>query len=141
MTTLRINSTDTGFVLDNYYQYCPLYTKSFYPLIFDYNNNHGGQWDTAHEVGAGGGNVAKELGQHFQTVPVNDPYTKYINTAKAHLLRLSPDREYTDYQFANKRTYGYLRSSKIREHGHIWRINSLDSSCYCRTCSVTDIKA
>jgi hypothetical protein len=97
------NSSNTDFDLNYYYRYRPLYTKNFYDLIFDYHNSHGGKLGTAHDVGAGGGNVAEELGQHFSTVLVSNPDKNYIDAAKARLLRPSPATIGTKYQFAAKR--------------------------------------
>lgn len=59
------NSSDNKFDLQQYYQYRPLYTKSFYKLVLGYHESHGGQWEVIHDVGAGGGNVAEETWPTF----------------------------------------------------------------------------
>ena len=56
-------------------------------MIFQHHEQHGGQWDIALDVGAGGGTITKVLLQKFHHVILSDPSDEYVTRAQARFRK------------------------------------------------------
>ena len=72
---------------DEYECHRPPYTKELYEMIFQHHEQHGGQWDIALDVGAGGGTITKVLLQKFHHVILSDPSEEYVTRAQARFRK------------------------------------------------------
>ena len=63
----------------------PAIPQTFFERIFDYHSDHGGQFDTAHEVGAGVGVHSPRLAARFNHVLVSDVISTNIEIARSRL--------------------------------------------------------
>lgn len=70
---------------NNYLKGRPTVPKSFFDRIYRYHEEHGGQFGTVHDVGAGIGPYARELRSKFQHVIVSDIIPKNVKFAKDRL--------------------------------------------------------
>ncbi|KAH7070230.1 hypothetical protein FB567DRAFT_539521 [Paraphoma chrysanthemicola] len=66
---------------DVYESHRPPYPRALYEMIFQHHGENGGRWDTALDVGAGGGIVTKVLLEHFQHVACSDAAAGYVSQA------------------------------------------------------------
>lgn len=77
----------SGVDWNDYMQYRPLYTSTFFNRIYDYHSSKSNAaWSTAHDVGAGCGIVAASLAPRFEHLIVSDPVDEYIDLAKELLI-------------------------------------------------------
>ncbi|RAL12375.1 methyltransferase tpcM [Aspergillus homomorphus CBS 101889] len=91
-TTGPIKSNDQMFAhsqgfWDNYRRGRPQVPASFFERIYRYHRDHGGQFGTVHDVGAGVGPYAAELRTQFAHVIVSDLVATNVQQAEAHLGR------------------------------------------------------
>ncbi|KAJ4145211.1 hypothetical protein LMH87_004066 [Akanthomyces muscarius] len=84
----------------SYKEHRPEYPQSMFDLWFDYHRKHGGKFDAAHDVGAGGGILSATLARHFARVAVSDPGSSNLALARSVLhpasqftFHLSPGEE------------------------------------------------
>ena len=75
---------------DNYLAARPKYHLSnFYDRLFSYHDAHLAQYDTAHDVGTGPGQVAKSIASRFQHVDVSDANEMHLNVCKHRNVDIS----------------------------------------------------
>lgn len=67
---------------NEYESHRPPYTEELYELIFQHHEANGGRYETALDVGAGGGTVTRVLLEKFQHVIFSDPSTEYVSRAQ-----------------------------------------------------------
>jgi SAM-dependent methyltransferase len=72
---------------NEYESHRPPYTKELYELVFQHHELHGGRWDAALDVGAGGGTVTRVLLEKFHHVIFSDPSEGYISRANARFRK------------------------------------------------------
>lgn len=85
----RANSIgfSSGVDWNDYMQYRPIYTNSFFDRIYAYHSSKPtASWTTAHDIGAGCGIVAASLAPRFRHLIVSDPVDEYIAQAKELLI-------------------------------------------------------
>ena len=70
---------------EDYVKGRPHIPQSYFDSIFDYHQQNGGAFGTAHDVGAGPGNHSPRLVNKFSHVIVSDPWESNIQVAKSHL--------------------------------------------------------
>jgi len=70
---------------ESYNVYRPAYPQSLWDLIISHVQSNTGTFEAAHDIGAGAGQAASVLAQHFSTVYVSDPAEHNISTARQHL--------------------------------------------------------
>ncbi|CAF9913662.1 MAG: hypothetical protein GOMPHAMPRED_007990 [Gomphillus americanus] len=63
----------------------PSIPQTFFEQIFNYHSDHGGRFDTAHEVGAGVGVHSPRLATRFDHVLVSDVISTNIEIARSRL--------------------------------------------------------
>ncbi|CAM1506128.1 Fc.00g057690.m01.CDS01 [Cosmosporella sp. VM-42] len=71
---------------DDYHHHRPAYPQSMWDTWFAYHGNHGGVFDSAHDIGAGPGTAAKVLGTCFTHTYVSDAGQANITSASKYLL-------------------------------------------------------
>ncbi|TQW10940.1 methyltransferase domain-containing protein [Cordyceps javanica] len=69
----------------SYKEHRPEYPQSMFDRWYDYHRAHGGKFDTAHDVGAGGGILSAKLAQSFAHVVVSDPGASNLALARSAL--------------------------------------------------------
>ncbi|XEV07542.1 hypothetical protein FSHL1_012829 [Fusarium sambucinum] len=67
---------------ETYESHRPPYPDALYDVIFQHHQDHGGDWDLALDVGAGGGTVTKVLLHHFDHVVCSDAAAGYVAQAE-----------------------------------------------------------
>lgn len=72
---------------DEYESHRPPYSKALYDIIYEHHQAHGGQWNTALDVGAGGGVVTRVLLNSFDHVYCSDSSATYLAQAKARFSK------------------------------------------------------
>ncbi|KAG6116501.1 hypothetical protein E4U13_001832 [Claviceps humidiphila] len=80
----KVFAKDENFWL-NYLEGRPTAPKSFFERIYRYHEEHRGQFDRVHDVGAGNGPYAKELRLKFSHVIVSDIATENVTLAQERL--------------------------------------------------------
>ena len=87
---------------NNYLKGRPRAPDTFFSRIIDYHKAHQGQFDTAHDVGAGNGPHAQQLRDRFEHVIVSDVVSKNVRLAQERLgtdgfsFRASPVEQIDD---------------------------------------------
>ncbi|KAL8882239.1 MAG: hypothetical protein Q9198_000729 [Flavoplaca austrocitrina] len=62
-----------GFDWESYITHRPAPTSDFYQLIYDHHRAHGGEFNLAHDIGTGPGNIAQQIGKAFKKVHASEP--------------------------------------------------------------------
>ncbi|OTB08088.1 hypothetical protein M426DRAFT_317193 [Hypoxylon sp. CI-4A] len=83
----RVSADDSKF-WEDYVSTRPKYSAAFYNEIYSHHAAHSSQWDTAHDVGCGAGQVSAELASRFSHVVASDINDTHLAVAKR---RLRPD--------------------------------------------------
>ena len=65
----------------------PAYSSPFYDLIYNYHASHSSQWNLAHDVGCGAGQVTAELAGRFQHVIASEINDTHLVIAEERLRR------------------------------------------------------
>lgn len=87
---------------NNYLKGRPRAPDAFFSRILDYHKAHQGQFDTAHDVGAGNGPHAQQLRDRFEHVVVSDVVSENVRLAQERLgtdgfsFRTSPVEQIDD---------------------------------------------
>lgn len=72
---------------DEYESHRPPYTRALYELLFQYHEVHGGKWNSALDVGAGGGTITRVLLKKFEHVIFSDASEEYNTRARARFSK------------------------------------------------------
>ncbi|KAF9879707.1 hypothetical protein CkaCkLH20_02518 [Colletotrichum karsti] len=83
-----------------YESHRPPYPEALYDIIFQHHREYAGRWDTALDVGAGGGTVTKVLLQHFKHVVCSDAAAGYVSQAEH---RFSQEKSAGRVSFAHRK--------------------------------------
>lgn len=76
-----------------YLNYRPIYSPEFYKLIIDYHRSKSnGQFDLAHDVGTGPGQVAEEFSKYFTHVIASDASEPHTAVARQRLEQAFPGK-------------------------------------------------
>lgn len=70
---------------DDYMAARAKYSSDFYDRVFQYQKAHSSSHDVAHDVGTGPGQVAAELGKHFNSVIASDTNSTHLAVALTRL--------------------------------------------------------
>ncbi|KAL8872690.1 MAG: hypothetical protein Q9174_001724 [Haloplaca sp. 1 TL-2023] len=65
----------------------PAYSAPFYDLIYNYHSSHSSEWNLAHDVGCGAGQVTAELAGRFQHVIASEINDTHLVIAEERLRR------------------------------------------------------
>ncbi|KAJ4412491.1 hypothetical protein N0V82_008760 [Gnomoniopsis sp. IMI 355080] len=82
---------------DDYHRYRPRYPDSMLKQWMSYHRLHGGDFDCAHDMGAGPGTLASRLAPLFTNMIISDAGAANIRSAKANLA--SPSNKPTKFTF------------------------------------------
>ena len=84
-----------GFDWESYMTHRPTYSGGFYDIIFDYHQAKGGNWELAHDIGTGPGNVAEVVAKRFGKVIASDLSADHIAFARNRAAALRSMRNVT----------------------------------------------
>ncbi|KAI2463972.1 S-adenosyl-L-methionine-dependent methyltransferase [Annulohypoxylon bovei var. microspora] len=80
----RVSADDSQF-WDDYVSTRPSYNTAFYNEIYNHHSAHSSNWETAHDVGCGAGQVSEELASRFGHVVASDINDTHLSVAKRRL--------------------------------------------------------
>ncbi|KAI4098597.1 MAG: hypothetical protein L6R37_006391 [Teloschistes peruensis] len=86
-----------GFDWESYIVHRPAPTPEFYQLIYDHHRAHGGEFNLAHDIGTGPGNIAEQIGKTFKHVHASEPSAYHTSVAEHRLKAIDPHK-YTTQQ-------------------------------------------
>ncbi|KAL6915157.1 hypothetical protein FSST1_012917 [Fusarium sambucinum] len=89
---------------ETYESHRPPYPDALYDVIFQHHQDHGGDWDLALDVGAGGGTVTKVLLHHFDHVVCSDAAAGYVAQAEH---RFSQERSTGSMSFLHRKFHEF----------------------------------
>ncbi|KAI4121899.1 MAG: hypothetical protein LQ338_006099 [Usnochroma carphineum] len=103
----------TGFDWDSYIIHRPAPTADFYQLIYDHHRANGGEFNLAHDIGTGPGNIAEQVGTTFKRVHASDPSAYHRSVAEHRLKAIDPDK------FSTQQCRGEDISNAGHKHGSV----------------------
>lgn len=111
----RLYDQDSDF-WQKYVKGRPQVPDSFFERVFGYHAEHGGDFGTVHDAGAGPGNHSSRLAKRFKKVIVSDYAERNIETAKAHLSGLQYEFRVTKLED----TIQSLPAASVDMYVHYW---------------------
>ncbi len=81
-----------GFDWESYIVHRPAPDAQFYQLIYDHHRTNGGEFNLAHDIGTGPGNIAEQVGKAFKRVHASEPSAYHTSVAEHRLKAIDPDK-------------------------------------------------
>ena len=85
-----------GFDWDSYLIHRPAPTGDFYELIYDHHRANGGEFNLAHDIVSGPGNISEEIGKIFEKVHASEPSAYHASVAEHRLKAINPNKFSTE---------------------------------------------
>lgn len=102
-----------GFDWDSYIIHRPAPTEDFYQLIYDHHRANGGEFNLAHDIGTGPGNIAERVGKAFKRVHASEPSAYHASVAEHRLKAIDPNK------FSTQQCRGEDISNAGHKHGSV----------------------
>ncbi|KAL8720155.1 MAG: hypothetical protein Q9225_002943 [Loekoesia sp. 1 TL-2023] len=116
-----------GFDWDSYVIHRPASTEDFYQLIYDHHRTNGGEFNLAHDIDSGPGNIAEQVGKTFKRVHASEPSSYHASVAEHRLKAIDPDK------FSTQKCRGEDISNAGHKHGSVDLITTIFNQILSKT--------